>query len=139
VVAAPASAPPAPPTPPRLALAPAIATPPPALPAPAPAAPAAAAVASPSPAAAAAAIAVATAANGIHYLQAGLFSDPSNAVNMRDRLNDLGFGNVQLKNDVRNGANVSRVLIGPFVDDQTLAAVRKRLLDLQMPAVPVLE
>jgi len=31
------------------------------------------------------------------------------------------------------------VLIGPFVDDELLAVVRKRLSDLQMPAVPVIE
>lgn len=101
--------PPAAPTPPKLALAPALVTAPP-------------------PAA----------ANG-RYLQTGLFSDPINAVSMRDRLNDLGFSNVELKNDILNGSSVSRVLIGPFVDESALAAIRKRLLDLQMPAVPVLE
>lgn len=100
----------APATPPKLALAPSLAV-----------APAAAATASG------------------RYLQTGLFSDPINAVSMRDHLNDLGFSNVELKNDLRNGASVSRVLIGPFVDDSALAAIRKRLLDLQMPAVPVLE
>ena len=65
--------------------------------------------------------------------------DPINAVTMREQLNGLGIGNVQLKNDTRNGASVSRVLIGPFLDDDTLAAVRKRLLDLRLPAVPVVE
>ena len=73
------------------------------------------------------------------YLQAGLFNDPINAVTMREQLNGLGISNVQLKNDVRNGNSVSRVLIGPFVDDELLAVVRKRLSDLQMPAVPVVE
>ncbi len=73
------------------------------------------------------------------YLQAGLFNDPINAVTMRDQLNGLGIANVQLKNDTRNGNAVSRVLIGPFVDDELLAVVRKRLSDLQMPAVPVIE
>lgn len=73
------------------------------------------------------------------YLQAGLFYDPINAVSMREQLNGLGIANVQLKNDVRNGANVSRVLIGPFADEDALALVRKRLGDMQMNAVPVLE
>ena len=73
------------------------------------------------------------------YLQAGLFNDPINAVTMREQLNGLGISNVQLKNDVRNGNSVSRVLIGPFVDDELLAVVRKRLSDLQLPAVPVVE
>lgn len=82
--------------------------------------------------------AIAAEGNG-RYLQTGLFSDPINAVSMRDKLNDLGFTNVELKNDKRNGASVSRVLIGPFGTDEALAAMRKRLLDLQMPAVPVLE
>ncbi len=76
---------------------------------------------------------------GSRYLQAGLFNDPINAVTMREQLNGLGIANVQLKNDVRNGSAVSRVLIGPFVDDELLAVVRKRLSDLQMPAVPVIE
>ncbi|MFI4981019.1 MAG: SPOR domain-containing protein, partial [Nevskiales bacterium] len=61
------------------------------------------------------------------------------AVTMRDQLHGLGIANVQLKNDTRNGNAVSRVLIGPFVDDELLAVVRKRLSDLQMPAVPVIE
>ncbi len=73
------------------------------------------------------------------YLQAGLFNDPINAVTMREQLNGMGISNVQLKNDTRNGNSVSRVLIGPFVDDELLAVVRKRLSELQMPAVPVTE
>ncbi|WP_157572497.1 septal ring lytic transglycosylase RlpA family protein [Nevskia soli] len=73
------------------------------------------------------------------YLQAGLFNDPINAVTMRDQLNGLGIANVQLKNDTRNGNAVSRVLIGPFIDDELLAVVRKRLSELRLPAVPVIE
>jgi len=73
------------------------------------------------------------------YLQAGLFNDPINAVTLREQLNGIGISNVELKSDVRNGNNVSRVLIGPFIDDDTLAMVRKRLSDLQMSAVPVVE
>lgn len=167
--AAPAPAPaPAPPRPPqpvavaasRPAPAAAIAAPPPPMPAPVPPpAPAAVPVAMqlPPPAPVAAAslpklalapsitvpppppTAAAAAAIAGRYLQTGLFTDPINAVTMRDHLNDLGFTNVELKNDVRNGVNVSRVLLGPFGDDEALAAVRKRLLDLQMPAVPVAE
>jgi rare lipoprotein A len=83
-------------------------------------------------------LAAAATASG-RYLQTGLFSDPINAVSMRDHLNDLGFSNVELKNDMRNGASVSRVLIGPFADEASLSLVRKRLGDLQMPAVPVVE
>ncbi len=75
----------------------------------------------------------------VRYLQTGLFNDPINAVTMREQLNGLGISNVQLKNDVRNGNSVSRVLIGPFVDDDMLAVVRKHLSELQMPAVPVME
>ena len=73
------------------------------------------------------------------YLQAGLFNDPINAVTMRDQLNGLGIANVQLKSDTRNGNAVSRVLIGPFIDDELLAVVRKRLSELRLPAVPVIE
>jgi len=75
----------------------------------------------------------------VRYLQAGLFNDPINAVTLREQLNGIGISNVELKSDVRNGNNVSRVLIGPFADDDTLALVRKRLSDLQMSAVPVAE
>jgi rare lipoprotein A len=97
---------------------------------------AAAAVPAPTPVAA---VAGSAAASALHYLQAGLFYDPINAVSLREQLAGLGFSNVQLKNDVRNGANVSRVLIGPFADEEGLALVRKRLGDLQLPAVPVVE
>jgi rare lipoprotein A len=78
-------------------------------------------------------------AAALRYLQAGLFYDPINAVSLREQLAAQGITNVQLKNDVRNGASVSRVLIGPFPDEETLALVRKRLGDLQLPAVPVVE
>jgi len=98
------------------------------------AAPAVAAAPPPSQAAAVSGVGAA-----LRYLQAGLFYDPINAVSLREQLNGLGFSNVQLKNDVRNGANVSRVLLGPFADDDALAVVRKRLGDLQMNAVPVVE
>jgi rare lipoprotein A len=74
-----------------------------------------------------------------HYLQAGLFNDPINAVTLREQLNGIGILNVLLKSELRNGNNVNRVLIGPFIDDATLAAVRKRLSELQMSAVPVVE
>jgi rare lipoprotein A len=77
--------------------------------------------------------------SALRYLQAGLFYDPINAVSLREQLAAVGITNVQLKNDVRNGASVSRVLIGPFPDEDTLALVRKRLGDLQLPAVPVVE
>jgi rare lipoprotein A len=86
-----------------------------------------------------AAVAAGAAGSALRYLQAGLFYDPINAVSLREQLNGLGFSNVQLKNDVRNGANVSRVLLGPFLDDDALALVRKRLGELQMNAVPVVE
>ncbi len=86
-----------------------------------------------------AAVASGTASSALRYLQAGLFYDPINAISLREQLNGLGFSNVQLKNDVRNGANVSRVLLGPFPDEDALALVRKRLGDMQMNAVPVVE
>ena len=58
---------------------------------------------------------------------------------LREQLNGLGISNVLLKNDMRNGNSVSRVLIGPFLDSDMLSEVRRRLSELQMPAVPVLE
>jgi rare lipoprotein A len=76
---------------------------------------------------------------GLHFLQAGLFYDPINAVSLREQLAGLGIANVQLKSDQRNGNSVSRVLIGPFADDGALDAVRKRLGDLQLSALPVVE
>ncbi|HWY24705.1 MAG TPA: septal ring lytic transglycosylase RlpA family protein [Nevskia sp.] len=99
--------------------------------------PAAAAI--PAPPTQVAAVASGTASSALRYLQAGLFYDPINAISLREQLNGLGFSNVQLKNDVRNGANVSRVLLGPFSDEDALALVRKRLGDMQMNAVPVVE
>jgi cell division protein FtsN len=73
------------------------------------------------------------------YLQAGLFKDPINAATMREQLSGMGIANVQLKSDQRNGDSVSRVLIGPFFDEEALTAVRKRLLEVQLPALPVIE
>lgn len=99
--------------------------------APAPAAPAAAAPVVSVPARASTPLA--------RFLQAGLFNDPINAVTLREQLNGLGISNVLLKNDMRNGNSVSRVLIGPFLDSDMLSEVRRRLSELQMPAVPVLE
>jgi rare lipoprotein A len=151
VKAPPPAAPPAPaprPPPPMVAMAPppVVTLPPPAaaaVPAPTPA-PVLAAVPprlalAPALAAPPAAITAAQAAAASRYLQAGLFADPVNAAGMRERLIAVGITNVQLKNDVRNGAGVSRVLIGPFGNDEALAAARKRLLDLQLQAVPVTE
>lgn len=119
VAAAPASMPiPRPPTP-QLSMASTLSTAPPAVPV--------------------VTVPVQTVTPGTRYLQTGLFNDPINAVTMREQLNGMGITNVQLKNDTRNGNAVSRVLIGPFVDDDLLAVVRKRLSELQMPAVPVAE
>jgi rare lipoprotein A len=72
------------------------------------------------------------------FLQAGLFSDPINAVTMREQLNGMGIANVLLKSETRGEAFVHRVLIGPFTDTHALDIARKRLSDVQMPAVPVL-
>ncbi|MDR3419609.1 MAG: SPOR domain-containing protein, partial [Nevskia sp.] len=80
-----------------------------------------------------------TGAQTAHYLQAGLFKDPINAVTMREQLSGMGILNVWLKNELRNGISVSRVLIGPFADENTLSSVRKRLSEVQLPALPVIE
>jgi rare lipoprotein A len=72
------------------------------------------------------------------FLQAGLFSDPVNAVTMREQLNGMGIANVLLKSEARGAAFVHRVLIGPFTDSQALDMARKRLSEVQMPAVPVI-
>ncbi|MBL6750891.1 MAG: septal ring lytic transglycosylase RlpA family protein [Nevskia sp.] len=80
----------------------------------------------------------APAASGPHFLQAGLFSDPINAVTMREQLNGMGIANVLLKSEARGAAFVHRVLIGPFADSQTLDLARKRLTEVQMAAVPVI-
>jgi rare lipoprotein A len=75
----------------------------------------------------------------IQYLQAGSFKDPSNAATLREQLNEFGISNVRLISGFLNGNRVSRVLIGPFFDTDTLAAVRKHLSDLRLSSVPVLE
>jgi cell division protein FtsN len=75
----------------------------------------------------------------IQYLQAGSFKDPSNAATLREQLNEFGISNVRLISGFLNGNRVSRVLIGPFFDADTLAAVRKHLSDLRLSSVPVLE
>ncbi|MDB5985250.1 MAG: rare lipoprotein [Nevskia sp.] len=72
-----------------------------------------------------------------HWLQAGAFLDAVNATTLRDQLNGMGIGNVQLKVQPRGGVALHRVLIGPFVDAQSRDAVRSRLASVQLPSMPV--
>lgn len=78
-----------------------------------------------------------------HFLQAGLFSDPVNAVGLRDQLVGLGLGidaaNVVLRSEERSGAFAYRVLIGPFADGGALESMRTRLASANLPSVPVAE
>ena len=73
------------------------------------------------------------------YLQAGLFSDPINAVTMREQLRELGIANIVLKDDARGSATVHRVLIGPFSELTALYEMRKHLIDQHVATTPVAE
>jgi rare lipoprotein A len=116
------------------------AAPPPSLPKPPPAPPlsvspaATVAVAAPAPQ-------LATHIDGPRFLQAGLFSDPVNAVSLRDQLTSLGVGidseNVLLRSEDHSGSFSYRVLVGPFKDAISLDTMRTRLAAANLVSVPV--
>jgi cell division protein FtsN len=71
------------------------------------------------------------------YLQIGVFSDPVNAATMRDQLIGLGFQQVQMRSEKRESAYLYRVMIGPLLDVALVDTARRRLSELQLPAIPL--
>jgi rare lipoprotein A len=74
-----------------------------------------------------------------HFLQAGLFNDPVNAVGLRDQITSVGIdaANILLRSEEHGSGFAYRVLIGPFEDVSALETVRTRLLAANLPSIPV--
>lgn len=71
------------------------------------------------------------------FLQVAAYSDPINAVSLREELNELGLKNVQIRSGVHHGDPIHRLLVGPFTKPAELTAARNRLLDAGLAADPV--
>lgn len=68
------------------------------------------------------------------YLQVGAFSDPINAVSMRENLRQDGVDQVEIRSAQDDSAPWHRVLVGPFQDRDSLESARQ-LLQAQQYAV----
>ncbi len=73
----------------------------------------------------------------LQWLQAGAFLDQLNAATLREQLNGMGIGNVQVKEQLRGSQLMHRVLIGPFADAASRDTVRSRLSSVQLASMPV--
>lgn len=77
------------------------------------------------------------AASAATYLQVAAYSDPINAVYLREEIAKLGVADISIRSGDINGEPVHRVLIGPFSDSQQMTATRERLIDSGLEAAPV--
>ncbi|MDT0497452.1 septal ring lytic transglycosylase RlpA family protein [Algiphilus sp. W345] len=73
-----------------------------------------------------------------HYLQAGSFSDPVNAVALREQLGSIGIQQVEIRVEEIADSHMHRVLIGPFAQESELEATRDQLLVNRFSAIPVI-
>lgn len=72
-----------------------------------------------------------------NYLQIAAYSDPINAVALREELSELGLDNAHIRSGAHHGDPIHRVLVGPFAKAEELTRVRNRLLDAGLAADPV--
>ena len=73
-------------------------------------------------------------------LQVAAYSDPINAVAMREELSDLGISAVEVRpGTLDNGDAVHRVVVGPFNDRQHMDETRIRIRGAGFEAWPVAE
>ncbi|MEZ5500299.1 MAG: septal ring lytic transglycosylase RlpA family protein [Steroidobacteraceae bacterium] len=69
------------------------------------------------------------------FAQVGAYSDPANAIAMRDRLVGAGIAKVQLQlADEATGDRLHRVKVGPLASDAEFTALAQRLDALGLPA-----
>lgn len=78
----------------------------------------------------------ANAAPGL-YLQVGAFTDPMNAVSLRDRLQDEGVAPLELRSQNHVNVTDTRVLVGPFSDEHARRVMREQLLARNIPSLLV--
>ena len=74
---------------------------------------------------------------GSLYLQVGVFTDPINAVALRDRLRQQGVAPLALQSDTYRDNPATRVLIGPFKNERARDAMRSQLQARQIAARPL--
>ncbi len=71
------------------------------------------------------------------YLQVGAFSDPINAVSLRDRLLNQGVGPLELRSETHENISATRVLVGPFSNERSRQAMREHLQARKISSQPV--
>jgi rare lipoprotein A len=71
------------------------------------------------------------------YLQVGAFSDPINAVSMRENLRQEGVDRVEIRSDVDEPRPWHRVLVGPFQDRDAMESARLMLQAQEYPVTAV--
>lgn len=71
------------------------------------------------------------------YLQVGAFSDPINAVSMRENLRQDGVDRVEIRSNAEEPTPRHRVLVGPFQDVDALESARALLEAQQYPVTAV--
>ncbi len=71
------------------------------------------------------------------YLQVGAFSDPINAVSMRENLRQEGVDQVEIRSEPTRQAPWHRVLVGPFQDRDALESARAFLTAQQYAVTAV--
>ncbi|HVT36456.1 MAG TPA: septal ring lytic transglycosylase RlpA family protein [Nevskiaceae bacterium] len=84
------------------------------------------AIATPAPAAAPAPVAVAPRKPG--WLQVAVYTDPINAVTLREDLTTMGIDNIAIRSSVIGDASLHRVLVGPYADPEACADLRARII-----------
>jgi len=71
------------------------------------------------------------------YLQVGAFTDPINAVSMRENLRQEGVDQVEIRSDEAGETPHHRVLVGPFQDKDSLDLARELLQAQQYTVMAV--
>jgi rare lipoprotein A len=63
-----------------------------------------------------------------NFLQVAAYSNPANALALREEINKLGITDVEIRAATFNGDPIQRVLVGPFSDMTKMTEIRNQLL-----------
>lgn len=72
-----------------------------------------------------------------NYLQVAAYSDPINAVALKDEIIKIGIADIEIRTGTYNSDPIHRVLVGPFSDGAKLVDTRNRLLAAGLAAEAV--
>lgn len=72
-----------------------------------------------------------------NYLQVAAYSDPINAVALRDELLGLGIRNIEIREGKFHQDTLHRVIVGPYDSSEALAKARSRLNAAGMKSIAV--